>query len=66
MADATERPVVSAEERQELIRKLAYRHYLKRGGTAGQDLHDWLAAEAEVDAMLGQASEVEKLARGAT
>lgn len=66
MADAPEKPVVSAEERQALIRKLAYRHYLKRGGTAGQDLHDWLAAEAEVDAILGQASEVETLARDAT
>ena len=44
--------MVSAEERQALVRQAAYQRYLQRGGADGRDLDDWLAAEAEVDAML--------------
>ncbi|HYP68474.1 MAG TPA: DUF2934 domain-containing protein [Thiobacillaceae bacterium] len=42
---------ISAEERQRIIREAAYYHYLKRGFADGHDLEDWLAAEAEFDAM---------------
>jgi hypothetical protein len=66
MGSEPQAPVVSAEERQRLIRKAAYQHCLRRGGIDGQGVHDWLAAEAEVDAMLGRSSEVERLARDAS
>ncbi len=58
--------VVSADERQALVRKAAYQRYLQRGGADGRDLDDWLAAEAEVDAMLGASGAAYRRARQAS
>lgn len=41
---------VSAARRETMIREAAYRLFEQRGGGAGGELADWLAAEAEVDA----------------
>ncbi len=40
------------EHREELIRKAAYDRYELRRPCAEHEIADWLAAEAEVDAML--------------
>lgn len=66
MSSPSEKPAMSSEEREAMIRRLAYRHYLRRGATAGQDLHDWLAAEAEVDALLGKTNRTAKHADDAS
>jgi hypothetical protein len=42
---------VSREERHRMIARAAYDH-AERAGFAGDPVHDWLAAEREVDAML--------------
>jgi hypothetical protein len=44
---------VTAEERYQLIAKAAYYRAEHRGFVPGAELEDWLAAEAEIDAMLG-------------
>lgn len=43
---------MSAEERLELIQRIAYFRAAWRGWTSGSELDDWLHAEREVDAML--------------
>ncbi|HVC10288.1 MAG TPA: DUF2934 domain-containing protein [Burkholderiales bacterium] len=58
--------IVGAEERQALVRQAAYQRYLQRGGADGRDLDDWLAAEAEVDAMLGASGAAGEPARRAS
>lgn len=35
--------------REELVRQAAYRRWLERGKQDGNDLQDWLDAEAEID-----------------
>ena len=45
---------VTAEERYQLIAKAAYHRAEQRGFTPGAELEDWLAAEAEIDGMLGK------------
>jgi hypothetical protein len=45
---------VTAEERYQLIAVAAYRRAEQRGFTPGAELEDWLAAEAEIDGMLGK------------
>ena len=57
---------VSAEERQRMIREAAYARYARRNFAEGHALEDWLAAEAEVDRLLEQSDEIERLARAAT
>jgi len=37
--------------REALVRAAAYRRHVARGGGHGSDVEDWLAAEAEIDAM---------------
>lgn len=53
-ADSTVREVVSigAKERDAMIREAAYRRFEQRGRVHGDDVDDWLAAEAEIDALL--------------
>jgi hypothetical protein len=43
---------VTPEERRRLIAENAYLRAERRGFTAGHETEDWLAAEAEVDALL--------------
>jgi len=43
---------VSAETRRAMIAHAAYLRAERRGFTAGSEEEDWLAAEAEVDALL--------------
>ena len=43
---------VSAETRRAMIAQAAYLRAERRGFTAGGEEEDWLAAEAEVDALL--------------
>jgi DUF2934 family protein len=46
------RPRLSAEARHELIAQAAYLRAERRGFAPGLETEDWLAAEAEVDALL--------------
>ena len=39
---------MASEPPEEEIRMRAYRRYLERGGSDGQDFDDWLAAEREL------------------
>jgi hypothetical protein len=43
---------VSAETRRDMIAQAAYLRAERRGFTTGSEEEDWLAAEAEVDALL--------------
>jgi len=43
--------------RDEMIRVRAYERYERNGCVDGNELDDWLAAEAEVGAMMGEGSE---------
>jgi hypothetical protein len=43
---------ISAEERQRMIREAAYYRAERRGFGPGDAMADWLAAEAEVNALL--------------
>ena len=51
-APASAKPGVGAGRKrkptQEEIAKRAYEVYLRRGGTQGNDMEDWLAAEREL------------------
>ena len=51
-APADPRMAVSAEARRALIAQNAYLRAARRGFEPGQESEDWLAAEAEVDALL--------------
>jgi hypothetical protein len=48
------RDTVSAEQRHALVEQVAYRLAEGRGFSPGEELGDWLAAEAEVDRQLSQ------------
>ena len=50
--DAPARVKVTAEARRSLIAETAYLRAERRGFVPGHDVEDWLAAEAEVDALL--------------
>lgn len=52
----SEMPTVSAHRRREMIAEAAYYRAQKRGFTGGDPVSDWVAAEAEVDALLSDAS----------
>ncbi|HEX9180525.1 MAG TPA: DUF2934 domain-containing protein [Burkholderiales bacterium] len=43
---------ISAEQRQRMIQEAAYYRAEQRGFTPGDAMADWLAAEAEVNALL--------------
>ncbi len=47
--DITWRGEFSLEQREAMIRDAAYFHYTKRGYSPGNELDDWLAAEAEIE-----------------
>jgi len=49
---AAPRPKVTAEARRRLIAESAYLRAERRGFVPGGETDDWLAAEAEVDALL--------------
>ena len=44
------------QERRRMIAEAAYRRAEQRGFTAGNEIYDWLAAEAEVDFALSSQS----------
>ena len=44
----------AGEDRQQLIAEAAYLRAERRGFQPGQELEDWLAAELEIDALLGE------------
>ncbi len=45
---------LAGEDRQRLIAEAAYFRAERRGFSPGQELEDWLAAEIEIDALLGE------------
>lgn len=49
---AEAKPCISQEDRFQMISEVAYYKFEQRGFMVGDDLNDWLAAEAEVDALL--------------
>ena len=51
-AGATKRITVSEEARRAMIAQAAYLRAERRGFAPGNEEEDWLAAEAEVDALL--------------
>ncbi|MBI2960314.1 MAG: DUF2934 domain-containing protein [Betaproteobacteria bacterium] len=52
-------PSVGAEERLHMIREAAYFLYEQRGFIHGNDLEDWLLAEAHVDRMISAQGQAE-------
>jgi hypothetical protein len=48
---------LAGEDRRRLIAEAAYYRAERRGFAPGQELEDWLAAEIEVDALLGDDDE---------
>ena len=48
-------PAVSESERRSLIERAAYLRAERRNFANGNDVEDWLAAEAEVDGQLSRA-----------
>jgi len=44
---------LAGEDRQRLIAEAAYFRAERRGFQPGRELEDWLAAEIEIDALLG-------------
>lgn len=46
-------PNIAGEDRRRLIAEAAYFRAEQRGFVSGRELEDWLAAEIEVDALLG-------------
>ena len=48
-------PSISAEERERLIARVAYFRAEKRGFAPGNELQDWIEAEAEVLRLIGGA-----------
>ena len=45
---------LAGEDRLRLIAEAAYFRAAQRGFVPGQELEDWLAAEIEIDALLGE------------
>ena len=50
LAQAADKPMVDTRSREERIRAAAYRRYLARSESEGDESIDWLQAEAEIDA----------------
>ncbi len=51
-AGGSKRHAIDAQERHALVQRAAYFLAEARGFAPGQELHDWFAAEAAVDAQL--------------
>ena len=49
-------PAMSEQSRRAMIAEAAYYHAERRGFAPGGEQHDWLRAEAEVDALLKSAA----------
>ena len=49
-------PAMSEQARRTMIAEAAYYHAERRGFAPGGEEHDWLRAEAEVDALLKSAA----------
>ena len=49
-------PAMSEQSRRAMIAEAAYYHAERRGFAPGGEEHDWLRAEAEVDALLKSAA----------
>ena len=47
-------PQTAAAERRRMIEEAAYARYVQRGYAHGQDLDDWLGAEAHVDRIISR------------
>ena len=45
---------IAGEDRRRLVAEAAYFRAEQRGFVPGQELEDWLAAEIEIDALLGE------------
>jgi hypothetical protein len=54
-AKRTKKPVPALQERQVWIATAAYHRAEKRGFAAGYEVQDWLDAEAEINALVGEA-----------
>jgi hypothetical protein len=52
--DAARRVNLAGEDRRRLIAEAAYFRAEQRGFVPGSELEDWLAAEIEIDALLGE------------
>lgn len=52
MTGGATRMTVSADTRRTMIAQAAYLRAERRGFSSGDEVEDWLAAEAEVDALL--------------
>ena len=50
LTPADDKPTGEKESREDRIRAAAYRRYLARSESEADEMIDWLAAEAEVDA----------------
>jgi hypothetical protein len=50
LAQAADKPMVETRSREDRIRAAAYRRYLARSESEGDESIDWLQAEAEIDA----------------
>jgi hypothetical protein len=48
---------IDSDLRHRMISEAAYRRYVERGYSDGDDVDDWLQAEAEVDHVLDRESE---------
>jgi len=46
--------VIDADERRRMIQEAAYHKFLQRGPGNGTPAHDWIEAEAEIDALLAE------------
>lgn len=45
-------PAISPEEKQRMIAEAAYYHAEQRGFVPGEEMQDWLLAEAEIEQLL--------------
>ena len=57
---ATTVPALSGEDRYRMIAEAAYYRAESRGFEGGRDLDDWLAAEMEIDQILGAVEQGEE------
>jgi hypothetical protein len=55
--DITWRGAFDLDQREAMIRDAAYYHYAKRGYAPGNELDDWLAAEAEIERRMAESPE---------
>lgn len=56
-ADRTWREISNLEQREAMIRAVAYYHYAKRDYATGHDLDDWLAAKHELKRWIPRSQE---------